>query len=377
MNPIHRSFTSRRPSHNLFLSLFVFFCFVFTNTSRAQCCSAGGGCPIAGGASMGVLLEHQFDLNANYQYVSTTKFLKGDSPDKNFLDRFYSKYGYYRIGYGITKSLTVSLEAGNYFTKTQIGLHKRDTISTHGPADFIIFPKYALLNKSGENTHSEITVGLGFKLPMGNPKDTMKQVEPFSGNVYYILKPVAIRNTTGGHDMIFFLSMLQSYPKKNLRFFTNALYIKKGWNELGEKAGDYASVGLFAGKTIKENIGLTLQVKGEWIGQMKTNYDLRMLGFYNYDPDATGSRKVLVVPQVSYSFKSFSWFLSGEFPLYQYVNKEQISSQYFFTTGISYRFIAFSPKVPVGMYYCPMEPEQTSKVPAKCPVCGMDMIQKK
>src|SRR3977135_101289 len=110
----------------------VVIIFIFSVKAEAQCCAGGGGCPIAGGASMGGLDNHQFEVSLNYQYVSTTKFLNGDSRDKNFLDRCSSKYEYYRVVYGITKDLTLSLEGGYYIDKTQVGLNKRDTISTKG-----------------------------------------------------------------------------------------------------------------------------------------------------------------------------------------------------------------------------------------------------
>ena len=110
---------------------------------------------------------------------------------------------------------------------------------------------------------------------------------------------------------------------------------------------------------------------------MKTNDALALSGYYNYDPEATGSKKVLIVPQLSYTYKSFNIFISSEFPLYQFVNKQQIASQYFVTTGISYNFFSYKKKVEFGMYYCPMHPDQTSSFVGKCPVCSMDLEYKK
>jgi hypothetical protein len=322
-----------------FFLCFILFLYNFNGAFLySQCCSAGGGSPIAGGASQGVLLARQMELNANFQYVSTTKFLDGDSPDKNFLDSYSSKYGYFRVAYGITKDFTMSLEAGHYFNKRQVGLNRRDTIETNGWGDMIIFPRYDILNKTTVTKKIEITVGVGLKIPLGNEKDTLRQVEPFSGMEYYILKPPAIRNTTGSHDFIFYTFFYRGFPLNNLRFFSNCIYIKKGWNQLGEKAGDYASVGLFASKTFHQNFGVTIQLKGEWIAKMKTNDDLALFGLYNYDPEATGSKKVFVAPQLSYTHHSFTIYLTNEFPVYQYVNKQQIASQYFITSGVSYRF---------------------------------------
>ncbi len=63
-----------------------------------------------------------------------------------------------------------------------------------------------------------------------------------------------------------------------------------------------------------------------------------MLATYNLDVNSTGGKKILVVPQFSYTFKTMSVYVLGEFPVYQYVNGTQIASQYLFTTGLSYRF---------------------------------------
>ncbi len=67
---------------------------------------------------------------------------------------------------------------------------------------------------------------------------------------------------------------------------------------MGEKFGDYASVGLFAGKTFFKKLGVTIQVKGEWIGKMQAAKDVDLLAFYNIDITSTGGRKVLFVPQI-------------------------------------------------------------------------------
>jgi len=322
------------------ITIFIFIQVFGFKPANAQCCSAGGSCPIAGGASQGVLLKNQVELNANYQYVSTNKFLNGDSEDKDFLDRYYSNYGYFRTAYGVTEDFTMSVEAGYYFNKTQIGLDNRDKISTSGWGDLIIFPRYDVFFKSDFEKKIEITVGAGIKIPLGNPNDTLGQVEPFSGMEYYILKPPAIRTTTGSNDFILYGFFYRGFPLKKFSVFSNVIYMKKGWNKLGERAGDYISVGLFANRTFFEKLGVTLQLKGELIERMETNEDLNLYGFFNYDPDATGSKKVLIAPQLSYSVKTMTIYINSEFPLYQYVNGQQIASQYFITSGISYKFMA-------------------------------------
>src|SRR5436309_2818872 len=87
-----------------------------------SCCSGGSGSPIAGGTSQGVLLDRQAEISMSFQYANSHKFFTGDQPATNFLDEFNSKYLYTRFAYGVTKNLTMSVETGYYFNKTQIGL---------------------------------------------------------------------------------------------------------------------------------------------------------------------------------------------------------------------------------------------------------------
>ena len=312
--------------------------FLISTTASAQCCAGGSGSPIAGGVSQGVLQDRQMEINTNFQTIHTDKFLERDHSAEKTFDKYNSNYLYTRLAYGITKDFTISVESGYYLNKTQVGLDKSDTISSKGIGDLVIFPRYDIYNHTEEETRTEITLGMGYKIPMGSYNDSLKQVVSFTGETYYITKPVAVQPTSGSHDFIFYAFFFRGYTEKKFRIFANALYVKKGWNPIGEKQGNYASLGLFAGKTFFENLGVTLQLKGELIQKMQYNSDLFLIGKYNYDVESTGSRKVLLVPQLSYTFKAFTIYALGEFPLYQYVNKLQIASQYAFTTGLTYRF---------------------------------------
>lgn len=328
----------------------IFICCILlvclSDKISAQCCAAGSGSPIAGDASQGVLQQKQMEFNLNYQNVSTTKFLTGDTATINYLDRFSSNYLYVRMSYGFSEDLTVSLESGYYLDKTQIGLDKRDTIASSGIGDIIIFPRYNIYNHTGEKSRTDITVGLGWKIPVGKHDDSIKEIEPFSGETYYIRKPPAVQLSSGSNDFIFNGFIFHAYPAKKMNFFSNITYIHKGWNSLGEKNGDYASLGLFTSKTIKEKLGVILQLRGEWIDEMKVNHELYQYGYYNYDIRSTGSRKIFVTPQLTYSLKRIVVYALSEFPVYQYVNGTQIASEYLFTAGISYRFFPFDDMKP-------------------------------
>ncbi len=314
--------------------------FTFSNNILAQgCCSGGSGSPVAGGTSQGVLADRQAEIGTSFQYIYTNKFLTGDKPAPDFLHSFNTKYLYTRLAYGVTNRLTMSIEAGYFFNKTQVSLNQKVTDESKGFSDLIIFPRYKVYEHNTEKTRDEITVGLGYKIPIGKYLDSTVVYTDPTGKNFYTPQPPAVMPTTGSNDFIFYGFAFRGYPEKKFRIFANALYIRKGWNPIGEKFGDYASVGLFAGKTFLKKWSATLQLKGEWIGDFHADKSADdMLAFYNIDVNSFGSKKIAVAPQIGYSYKSLSIYLLGEYPLYQYVNGTAIASQYMFTLGASYRF---------------------------------------
>jgi hypothetical protein len=365
--------------------------FCFLGNANAQCCAGGSGCSIVGGASTGVLQERQIELNTNFQYINSHKFYKNDkvapSSSRTF-DSFNSAYQYFKLGYGLTDKLTLSIEGGYYYKKEEIGLDKNPatTYQSSGMGDLIIFPQYNILNHTKGNLHHEITIGVGLKIPLGSYNDSIGQIEPFSGKTYYVTKPTAVQLSSGGQDMIFYTYLFRGYTLQNFRIFANGYYIRKGWNPNGEKLGDYASVALFAGKTFFKKLGVTIQARYEWVDRMKVNESVLLYGRpSNYYPEATGYRKFFITPQLSFTYDQFTIFAATDIPLYQSMNTSdfytQVGTQYQATVGLRYSFFAVKKlKNDPGsdkVYVCPMHPEVTSAGPGRCPKCGMDLELKK
>lgn len=328
------------------LIIVTLFSFIINAPAFSQgCCSGGSGSPIAGGASQGVLQERQFEIAPNYQYLQTNKFMVKDKDTLSLFDNLYSNYLYMRWAYGITDKLTMSIESGYFFNKTQIGLEKSDTIISKGIGDLILFPRYSIYVRNTEKTRTEITLGLGYKIPLGKYYDsTLVFTDPTTAQKYYTTSPPTVQPTTGSQDLIFYGFLYRGYPEKKFRIFANMLYLKRGWNGLGQKFGDYASVGLFAGATFFKKVGLTLQLRGEWIDKMDWDKKIDMVALYNVDVYSTGGKKVFFAPQLSFSHKDFTIYALSELPLYQYVNGTQVASKYQVTAGISYRFFVKKPK---------------------------------
>ncbi|HRH11832.1 MAG TPA: hypothetical protein PLU73_09965 [Bacteroidia bacterium] len=320
--------------------LIVFFSALYSTFSVAQsCCSGGSGSPIAGGASQGVLVKHQLELSGNYQYFGSGKFQTGTQDTSALLDYLFSNYLYGRVAFGLTKELTMSVESGYYINKTEYALHKRDTISSKGIGDLILFPRYNVFTNCGEKGNTELTLGLGYKIPLGSYNDSFAVYQnPVTLKKYYTAAPPTVQPTTGAQDIIFYGFFMQTVSKYDLKFFTNAIYIKKGWNPLGQKFGNYANVGLFVCRSFWNKLGVTLQLRGEWIDKMKYDKNIDMLALYNIDVNSTGCKKIFFVPQLNYTYKSLTIYALYEYPLYQKVNRVQIVSDVQFTSGLAYRF---------------------------------------
>ena len=325
--------------------LFVIVLSALSNFIFAQgCCSGGAGSPIAGGAATGVLQENQMEISLNHQFNQSNTFFTGDAEADPIFKNLTSNYLFFRTDYGVSKKLTLSIASGYYLDKTLIKTDNSNT-SSSGIGDLIVFPRYSVYNRSANFKRTEIAIGLGLKIPLGAHNDsTVTTAESswapgFPDADIYSLSPPTVQTTSGSNDFMFYSFFFREYQKSKLRFFISSLYVKKGFNSLGIKYGDYTSIGFFASKTFFYRWGLTSQIKAEKIGQIQSADNIDLEGFYNISPESTGSKKWFFIPQLSYSQNGLTVFATSEIPLYQYLNGTQVGSQNQFTVGINYRFL--------------------------------------
>jgi len=368
------------------------------NIEAQGCCSGGGGNPLSGATVAGVLQKGEIELMSSYQYSRSNRFLTLDSDTVPFFDNLSSNYIFFKADYGITDKLTMSVGGGYYLNRTItefadtsfVGSEMRieqNQINSSGFGDLILFPKYCFYNKAKGANRTEISLGLGWKIPIGSNADSNfvgysvfpnfdDPANPFLDSTeIWATSPPTVQTTTGSHDVMAYGFFFKSFPNRKLRVFANALYVRTGWNSLGLKFGDYANVGLFVGTTLWKKLGLTGQIKGEWVGKMKTLDMIDPLAAYSIDTFSTGSRKVSFVPQISYNFKGgVTLFAFADMPLYQYVRGTQIAAQHQITAGVAYRFSTKRKKRTVEAEINLPHPEdqnkeESFKVWGKCGMC--------
>ena len=318
---------------------------VFNFQTKAQgCCSGGSGSPMVGGVSMGVLQQGQFDFSESYQYFYSDKFMAGKIQTVSpLVKELSSNYFYTRLGYGISSKFSLYAELGYFEHKTERGTDntRPDYLKkSTGLADFILFPRYLVFEKSSAKLHSELTLGAGLKIPLGNYHDSgTVYIDPNNGKVTKAVLPPTVQTTSGSNDFIFYGFYLLELKKQKLKLFSSVTYMHKGYNGMGEKFGDFAAIGIFANRPIGKRWGLTLQTRYEWIDKMQVspNVDFVAQGI-SVEPASTGAKKISLVPQITYTKKSLTVFTLYDFPVYQYLNGMQLASKHLFTLGINYRF---------------------------------------
>ena len=331
--------------------LFVVFFSSLSYFIYAQgCCSGGTGSPIAGGAASGVLQENQMEISINHQFNTSSVFYTGSEKTEPLFDNLSSNYIFFRTDYGVSKKLTLSLASGSYLDKTKETKHLENIRTSSGYSDLMMFPRYSIYNKSANFKRTEIALGLGVKMPLGTHMDsTLYYSDEWIGDQYSINAPL-VQTTNGSNDFMFYSFIFREYQKRKLRLFISALHVKKSFNSLGIKFGNYSSLGLFASKTFFRKWGLTSQLKLEHVGKVQAAGNIDLLGNYSIDPISTGSNKAFFIPQISYSQNGLTFFATSEIPVYQYLHGTQVGSQNQFTIGINYRFLTkeCSPEFELG-----------------------------
>jgi len=326
-----------------FLIISFFTLILNTSVFSQGCCSGGAGSPIAGGAATGVLQENQMEVSVNYQFNQSNKFFNEHKEATPLFSDLTSDYLFFRVDYGLSKKLTLSIANGYFLNRLLTDTSKHYNYSSSGLGDLIIFPRYSIYNKTANFKRTEIALGLGAKIPLGihNDSSLTDLAHSWNGGIYPLkdlleLNPPTVQTTSGSNDLMFYLFFFREYQKRKLRIFMTTLHVNKGYNPSGIKFGNYTSFGLFASKTFFYRWGVTAQLKAENIGQIKTADNF---GMYSIEPESTGSRKWFFIPQISYSKNGLTVFATSEIPLYQYLNGTQVGSQNQFTVGVNYRFL--------------------------------------
>lgn len=339
----------------LFFLFLIAFEIASVNVSVAQCCAAASS--VFSGASYGVLRKTQLQASAYYQYYESDKTMNADTLKLiSQFEKVYGNYLNYSISYGLSDKFTIAVESGYYINKTEMltgsnvrtatgmekienifhrnkkPLSKGESISASGRSDLIIFPRYNIFNRVSDRCQTEVTIGLGSKIPIGKYNETyIAYINPQTNDTIRYKKSPGIQPSTGSNDFLFYAFLFREYKKHQLRYSANFTYMLRGTNSDGVVFGDIVNFSIHVGKPIKHKFYLGVDFKTE---TMDTLFDPKYLT-YKYN---SGGKKVSIMTQLSYTAKQkITFTLFSDIPVYQYVNGTQVASDYLFNFGIVYR----------------------------------------
>ncbi len=306
---------------------------------NAQCCSTGS--PVGASVYVGVLGKNYLRVIGYYRHSFSDTYYEGDHIAKNQDPVYNSSFNFsgVTLGYGITKRLTVEIEAGYYFDKTQSkfkynndGTKVDYKLQGSGMSNGTLTVKYGDYISPAQQV--EITTGLGFRFPFATTP------QYFNGVI--LDRDVQPSTNAFGISEIVFLS--KGFQSISMRVFTINRYDYNFADNLNYKYGNILLNSIFVSKKIFKYFFGILQFRNEW----KTNdRDLNNLDIRNGNITDTGFDLVTVAPQLSYSIAG-KWNLMAVFdiPVYKYYNGRQMTPSYSVAVSLT-RDFNLGKKLPV------------------------------
>ncbi|MEI6884826.1 MAG: hypothetical protein WCO02_10085 [Bacteroidota bacterium] len=306
------------------IALFLLISLLPIKFVSAQCCSTGS--PVGATVYVGVLAKNNLRVVTYFRNSYSNTYYQGDSKtDENVPLKFsYYNFAGLALSYGITKRLTVEVDFGYFFNKTQEFKYIDYKETGYGFTNGGVGVKYGIFIKPSRQI--ELTAGAGFRYPF-----TTKPQEIDGVQLARDVQPST--NAFAVNCMLFFN---KGWPSVGIRLFTLNRF---EYNFADKQKYQYGSVLLnsvfFSKKIIPYFFGI-LQVRGEYRMHDNDYNDI-------YDGSSTrpnsGNYILILSPQLSYSIAG-KWNVSVlyDIPVYKFYNGKQLTPKYSFAVSVSHDF---------------------------------------
>jgi hypothetical protein len=296
--------------------------------SYSQCCSTGS--PVGATVYVGVLAKNSLRFVAYYRNSFSNTYFQGNSKtDENVPLKFsYYNFSGLSFGYGITKRLTIEVDFGYFFNKTQ-EFKPIDSIEIketgYGFTDGGVGLKYGIYIKPSRQI--EFTAGAGFRYPF--------TTKPQEINLVQLSRDVQPSTNAWAVNCMLFFN--KGWPSAGIRLFTLNRFEYNFPDQLKYQYGCVLLNSVFFSKKIIPYFFAILQVRGEW-----RTHDNDFNGIYENGSSIrpnSGNYLLILSPQLSYSIAG-KWNVSVlyDIPVYKYYNGKQLTPQYSFAVSISHDF---------------------------------------
>jgi hypothetical protein len=287
------------------------------------CCS--GGVPLSSNLGMppGEKGTWQFNLSYDQNVLKTLKD-GSDVLDDDSRERI-TRSVLIEAGYGITNRLALDIFFSFVNQQRRINqFNNTDFVSTSGIGDMVVLFKYRLTKP--EDTRQNLLIGIGPKIPTGRSDFTRNDgiilnadLQPGSGAWDALVYGFYNRSFGFRPSMGYSVSVVYSYKGVNQDYFNGQSY--QFGNEILGQASIVEKFNF--GKQIID-LGITLRYRYQGVDV-----------FNETVLPNTGGHFLFLTPGVTYYFSpELSLNLSGDIPLYNYVEGTQLAPTYRFNVGM-------------------------------------------
>ena len=304
----------------LFPLLVLLFISVYGN---AQCLSSVN--PVGGTNNLLVLEQNSLRIISFYKYGQGNQYYEGTSPsDFDLISKAWYNYLSTTLGYGLTRKITLELETGYFFNKTQnYDLTPQYRLTGQGLSNINMLGKFSLFSEPVKRIY--ITGAAGAKIPWSR--------EPqFSQNVQL---PVEVQPTIGAYGAILSASFVKENSASGIRYFVTSRMETSSPNKNDYKLGNSYYTSIYVSKHL-----MFPWLKGDWTAILQLRNEIRESDkIEGRIKESSGSTLFFVSPQINYVLKE-KWYLSGmiDIPVYQNFNGTQLGAGPGFTFILSRTF---------------------------------------
>jgi hypothetical protein len=288
-------------------------------SSNSQCCSTGS--PVGASVYVGVLGKNYLRAISYFRHSYSYAYYEKDHKSQEDVQLSNSSFNFagLAVAYGVTKRLTIELDAGYYFNKTQNLKHIDYQVRGYGLSNGTLTFKYGTIIRPVQQI--ELTTGFGVRFPF--------TTNPLVVNGIQLNRDVQpSTNAFGVSEMLFFN---KGFPAISLRVFSINRYDYNFADPLDYKYGNILLNSVFVSKKIVKYFFGIVQVRSEWKTNDKDNENANENG--GNTVINSGFYLITVSPQLSYSIVG-KWNLttSVDLPVYKYYNGKQM------TPAVSFAF---------------------------------------
>lgn len=299
----------------------VFCCIWYT---RAQCLSSVN--PVGGTDNLLVLEKGTVRVISFYKFGQGNQYYEGGNrSDFDLISRAHYNYLSLIGSYGLTNQLTLEVESGYFFNKTQdYNTDPAYSLTGKGLANAVVLAKHSLLTDHFNRFY--ITGSAGVKIPFSRELQ-------WSEN--HVKLPVEVQPTIGAFGAVFSASLVKEQSGTGMRyFFTNRVETHAA-NKEDYRLGTSVYNSLYISKHLRQPV-----FKDNWTAILQIRNEIRAHDTVEGKKKvSSGSILFFVAPQLNYVLMD-DWYLSGmvDVPVYQHFNGTQLGAGVGFTFIVSKTF---------------------------------------